>query len=356
MTKQQIEKTPLRDKLFTMAADDSTALPDAGSRMELLNEAAANGRVLIDDDEDKVLVDKEHEDQALESSASHRSEPVSDAAADSEEVDHHREVVLCLARLVASPDEEFDDVETSSEPRFNPERAEQQDQHKQSEKRIEQLQKLVANANAGDAEALAELRPLLDKHPEIWMALGNLARHAETLLINLVAGSNALVAEAMEKHLNHLNRTLVGENPTPLEVLCVQRVVAAYLHCQYADIRAASADGRMDVPNNTWAKRQELAEKRYERALKSLKLVRQMLPEAGPAEAAKSNAVPSKTNGQVKTTPATDASCPPSTNGHHNHHESNGHGKTTIVPKANGKPINRLAAATARTKQPMPQE
>ena len=66
-----------------------------------------------------------------------------------------------------------------------------------NEATIARANALLPAANRGDQRALAELRALLDGAPELWIATGNLAAHAERAMINSVAGRNEVVAEAI---------------------------------------------------------------------------------------------------------------------------------------------------------------
>jgi len=268
-------------------------------------------------------------------------------------------------------DYDCDDAEASSPPVFDPDydpapflaaserrqqsegkQAEQQETEGNDEDPMSRLRGLVAKANMGDNTALTKLRETLDTHPEIWLTVGNLGSHAELAMIDLVSQGNLLMIESMRRHIAQLKVELLGANPSPLELLTVQRIVANWLHLQFADRACATADSGQ-VPTNVWAKRLEIAERRYQIALKSLKLVRQM--QSKPAKAAVSKSSVADQDGTANekqaTTDATSASCTRRHNGRHAKSALNGSsngrgGAKSITPKANGKPINRVFAAT----------
>src|SRR3954453_6035288 len=52
----------------------------------------------------------------------------------------------------------------------------------------EEIGQLLARAQAGDASALPQLREWLDRRPDVWRRLGDLAAHARQGLLALAAG------------------------------------------------------------------------------------------------------------------------------------------------------------------------
>ena len=237
----------------------------------------------------------------------------------------------------------------------NGKQAEHQETEENDEDPLSRLRGLVAEANKGDSGALSELKEMLDTRPEIWQTIGNLASHAELAMINLVSGGDQLLAESLRRHIAQLNITLVGPNPNLLEQLTVQRVVASWLYAQFVDQSCATADSGTN-PSNAWARRQQMAEKRYQTALKSLSLVQKMAPKSIQTAAASKTpiAVPGRPSDADEKDAATDskmATCSSRDDACHSNSRSNsnGHGRAEgIIPKVNGKPINRVFAANAR--------
>ena len=273
-------------------------------------------------------------------------------------------------------DYDCDDAEASSPPVFDSDydptpflaaserrqqsegrQAEHQETEGNDEDPMSRLRGLAAKANTGDNTALTKLREILDTHPEIWLTVGNLGSHAELAMIDLVSEGNLLMVESMRRHIQQLKVELLGANPSPLELLTVQRIVANWLHLQFADRACATADSGQ-VQTNAWAKRLEMAERRYQIALRSLKLVRQMQSKSSKAAMSTSSVADQDgtANEKQATTDATSASCTRRHNGRHAKTALNGSsngcgGAANITPKANGKPINRVLAAT-RQKEP----
>src|SRR5438552_1184158 len=93
----------------------------------------------------------------------------------------------------------------------------------------EELRNLVAAAEGGDPESLSKLRELLDSHPEIWQACGDLGGIVEQTLMDLVSGSNLVLKESLARKLTEMKVELSGPAPTPLEKLLVERITACWL-------------------------------------------------------------------------------------------------------------------------------
>ena len=233
--------------------------------------------------------------------------------------------------------------------------AEQQGTKDSVQDPLSRLQRLVAAANAGDGDSLTKLREMLDTHPQVWQTVGDLGAHAEFAMINLASQGDQLMLESMARHVAQLKANLVGPNPTPLERLTVQRVVACWLAAQFADRACATADGG-EIQTNAWARRQQMAEKRYQTAVKTLSLVQKMAPNSIQTAAASKTpiAVPGRPSDADEKDAATDskmATCSSRDDACHSNSRSNsnGHGRAEgIIPKANGKPVNRVFAANAR--------
>ncbi len=100
---------------------------------------------------------------------------------------------------------------------------------------------LLDRAQKGDAQALAELRPLLDQAPGWWDEVGNIAQQAEEMLVSTAAGENVLVKEAYTRRLATLREELAGPVVTPLERLLIDRVVACWFHLHYVEAIYAQA-------------------------------------------------------------------------------------------------------------------
>ena len=150
---------------------------------------------------------------------------------------------------------------------------------------MEEFADLVNRANAGDEEALAGLRYLLDECEQIWQHVGDLGKHAEMTMIKLIANGNKLIAESLARKAADMRSELSGPHPTPLEQICVQRVVAMWLEMQWTDTTFPEPTGKTLDVQKFVLKRKESAERRFSSAVKSLMLVRKLLPKGGGPKA-----------------------------------------------------------------------
>jgi hypothetical protein len=141
---------------------------------------------------------------------------------------------------------------------------------------VADLRKLMSRAERGDATALPELREFF-KNPDLVELTGNLASHAEKSLVRVCYGDNLLAKEGLTRKLDSLRADLAGANPTPLERLLVERVVAGWLQLSHLE---ATYYGKESMPLDLAMHYQRcltLAEKRYLVAIKMLAQVRKVL-------------------------------------------------------------------------------
>ena len=146
------------------------------------------------------------------------------------------------------------------------------------ESKRDELRKLLKRAERGDHKALPAARALFHTDPGLWREIGDLAAQAEKALVKVTAGENLLVQEAVERAMESLRSELAGPNPTPLDRLLVDRVVACWLQVHYAD--AVYAQGMKDLTFNQgdyYQRRQDRAHRRYLSAIRSLAQVRRLL-------------------------------------------------------------------------------
>lgn len=141
------------------------------------------------------------------------------------------------------------------------------------------LQRVRRRANAGDQRAREVLKKFLDAHPEVWSQVGNLARHAESTLVEAVAEGEWFASEAIKREAASLRKSLAGPSPRPLETMAVERVVLTWLQLQYVESRFTQAQKDLGWAKY-WLRRQEQADKLYRSAVRSLALIRELLPKA----------------------------------------------------------------------------
>ncbi len=139
----------------------------------------------------------------------------------------------------------------------------------------DEMRKFLKRAENGDESTLPVLWKML-KDPETVNRFGNLAFQAEHSFIRAAAGKNLPFREGLTCKLELLRAELGGKNPTPIERLLVERVVACWLQVQDADVRTAQGND-LSLP---WAeyyqRRMNHAHRRYLSALKALALVRKL--------------------------------------------------------------------------------
>jgi len=143
---------------------------------------------------------------------------------------------------------------------------------------VQHLEALVKRARQGDESALPELRQLLDRCPQLWKRCGDLAAQAQQGWLNLVGGVDLLCKESLRRQLDEMRLELSGPNPTPLESLLVQRILACWVQVSFADALAAHAQERQAAPSGLrhLQKRQESAGRCLTEAVKQLALARRM--------------------------------------------------------------------------------
>jgi hypothetical protein len=163
----------------------------------------------------------------------------------------------------------------------------------------EEIRSLLERARGGDASELAALRQALDRHPAIWQAFGDLAAHARDAWINLIGGVDVALKESLGRQIEALKSDLAGPDPSPLETLLIERIVACWLQMGYADAVAAGVGNISIQQANYNRKRQDSAHRRYLTAVGALAMTRRLLGLAiGASGAMAKTSLPS--TGQAK--------------------------------------------------------
>ncbi|MGO8748297.1 MAG: hypothetical protein ACLQNE_20175 [Thermoguttaceae bacterium] len=188
------------------------------------------------------------------------------------------------------------------------------------------LDELRRQANGGDVQAQAEIRRFLDENPSVWRQIGDLGKHAELNLVRLVAEGEFLLGEAIQRKAAEMRRDLLSPFPSALEIILVERIVATWLHLQWVEMQCSRSLGESTAAN-LWLQRRSQADRLYQAAVKSLLLVRELLPaEVQPDLAAGANDAPTR-GSRAK---------------------SNGHVAASSGAKATANaPVNRIAAVSS---------
>src|SRR5262249_40546452 len=112
---------------------------------------------------------------------------------------------------------------------------------------VDQLRQLVERAKKGDATALPALRVLLLDPGIVDKLNGDLARVAQQSLVNAAAGNDLAFREAVLRKLEMLRAELAGPDPTPIERLLVERVVACWLQVHHADVLYVQGQAKFTI-------------------------------------------------------------------------------------------------------------
>ena len=142
----------------------------------------------------------------------------------------------------------------------------------------EEVVAIIERTMTGDEKAMPALRDLLDRMPSIRKALGADLDHAVELTISKSLGGSENLAfrEGLKRKLAELREELEGPNPSPIERLLVDRVVACWLQVQDADLGYAEMKKCSFAQAEFHLKRQDRAHRRFLSAMKTLATVRKM--------------------------------------------------------------------------------
>ena len=138
------------------------------------------------------------------------------------------------------------------------------------------FEQLVEKAQSGNQQALIELREVLDDRPEIWRSIGDLAEHARLTVIRSISGGNALLFESLIRKCQQMRDEMVGESPSALEELAVDRILAAWLEAEYLELQhPETAAGTLEQAKFIQRAKQS-AQKAFDTATKNLIAIRRM--------------------------------------------------------------------------------
>jgi hypothetical protein len=118
---------------------------------------------------------------------------------------------------------------------------------------------------------------MLDDPEMVSVFGGDLAEQAVHSFADAIAGKNLAFREAVLRKLELMRAELLGENPTSVERLLVERVACCWLQVQDADMRYAQSQGNLSLKQGDYhQRRMDAAHRRYLSALKALALVRKL--------------------------------------------------------------------------------
>jgi len=142
----------------------------------------------------------------------------------------------------------------------------------------EAILEVARRASNGNERCLAGLRQILDIRPDLWESVGNVSLLAERAWVELIAAGDKLVEEAALRRLRALKARLAGNDPTPLEEMLVDLIGVTYLAAEHGEFAAAAPAGGSIQQATLRYRRAESAQRRFASAVKTLTMVRALLP------------------------------------------------------------------------------
>jgi hypothetical protein len=153
----------------------------------------------------------------------------------------------------------------------------------ETKRSLEELRALSKAAEDGDKGARQELkRALRESSPEVIVRASDISRKAQHLLIETAAAGDPLIELALSGRMDMMRTEIAGENPTALESLLVERVVACWIMVElFEALMAPQLWPR--TPNRIpfavlkhYLHWQELANRRYFCAIRELGRIRRL--------------------------------------------------------------------------------
>jgi len=148
-------------------------------------------------------------------------------------------------------------------------------QEKTEPAEIDHLDWLLQRARQGDEDVLPELRDWLERSA-VWRRFGDLGHQAREAWLRLIAGNDLVLRESLIRKLNELRGELTPGEPTPIERLLIDRILANWLRLHFAEIAATRAMNRSKLAE-FWDRRQSRAERAYLASLGALTTLRKFL-------------------------------------------------------------------------------
>ena len=143
------------------------------------------------------------------------------------------------------------------------------------------LQDLLGEAEEGTRKAVPEIREILRDNPDLAWRHIDLAKVTEWHLINKISKDKDLATrETLSRQFAAMRAEIAGENPSPLERLLAERVVATWLQIQlFEGLYALSMSKSMTLAQGEYEqKRLDRAYKRHMTAIRTLAQIRKMGP------------------------------------------------------------------------------
>jgi hypothetical protein len=144
------------------------------------------------------------------------------------------------------------------------------------EKTVEKLRDLLRLAKKGQEDAMPKIRQILGEHPDLAWRFVHLAHMAEDILIGKVTREGDLATrERFRCQLEAMREEIAGENPSPLERLLAERIVATWLQIQlFEGLYASGMSKGMTIAQGGY--HQKRLDQTYRRHLSAIRALAQM--------------------------------------------------------------------------------
>jgi hypothetical protein len=150
---------------------------------------------------------------------------------------------VCVRIPLEECEREQEAIRMAKEQQAAEEKAEQERQAAKAEQErraaklaaLTPLQATIILARRGNQKVLPILRQTLKEHPELVSHYGSLSLQVQENWLHLVAGKNLLLAESLRLHLDAMRSELAGPQPSPLDKLLVDRILACHVQVLYFD-------------------------------------------------------------------------------------------------------------------------
>ena len=146
---------------------------------------------------------------------------------------------------------------------------------------VGKLRELVKKAEKGDKEGLPEIRKILKESPDLAWRIMDYGKQAEWHFIERMTKEEDFGSkEVLKRQLAAMREEIAGENPSALERLLAERVVATWLQLQlFEGLYAANMYQDMSEKQGSYLQKQsERAHRNHLSAIRTLAQIRKMGP------------------------------------------------------------------------------
>jgi hypothetical protein len=155
---------------------------------------------------------------------------------------------------------------------------EEQNERREIVRRLDELAKKVEEGEEG---AMPALRKILEENPDLAWRLANFARAAENVLLKQLTRSkdNSVTEVAMRRQFAAMREEIAGDDPSPLERLLAERIVATWIQVQIFESISVSDLKNFATSQAAYHQRHlDRAHGRHLSAIRTLAQIRKMGP------------------------------------------------------------------------------